>query len=111
MPLSVKYSCNVGKCWSIESALQVISALLLSRLTAMKPIKKTTLCRQLNADRQPFDEFRRRAVAAAAMQPDAAGITLDLCEWLDEADEGIETLGLKSVPDLDSASKGMVRVM
>ena len=50
-------------------------------------------------------------MAAAAMQPDAAGITLDLCEWLDEADEGIETLGLKSVPDLGSANKGMVRVM
>ena len=50
-------------------------------------------------------------MAAAAKQPDAAGITLDLCEWFDDADEGIEKLGLKSVPDLDSASKVMVRVM
>ncbi|KAI4679298.1 uncharacterized protein J4E84_008326 [Alternaria hordeiaustralica] len=77
----------------------------------MKPNKKTTLCRQLNADRQPFDEFRRRAVAAAAKQPKTAGITLDLCEWLDDADEGIEIPGLKSGSDLESASKGMVRVI
>ena len=77
----------------------------------MIPSKKTTLCRQLNADRQPFDEFRMRAVAAAAKQPETAGITLDLCEWLHDADLGIERLGLKSVPDLESESKGMVRVM
>jgi len=77
----------------------------------MKPTKKTTLSRQLNADRQPFDEFRRRAVAAAAKQPKAAGITLDLCEWLDDADEGIEKLGLKTVPNLETESKGIVRVM
>ncbi|KAI4934078.1 hypothetical protein J4E86_011460 [Alternaria arbusti] len=77
----------------------------------MIPSKKTTLCRQLNADRQPFDEFRMRAVAAAAKQPETAGITLDLCEWLHDADKGIEQLGLKSVPDLESESKGMVRVI
>ncbi|KAI4604987.1 hypothetical protein J4E80_010818 [Alternaria sp. BMP 0032] len=71
----------------------------------MKSIKKTTLCRQLNADRQPFDEFRRRALAASAKQPDAAGIALDLCEWLDDADEGIERLGLKTVPDLELAPR------
>ncbi|KAI4682931.1 hypothetical protein J4E81_009555 [Alternaria sp. BMP 2799] len=52
-----------------------------------------------------------RAVAAAAKQPETAGITLDLCEWLHDADKGIEQLGLKSVPDLESESKGMVRVI
>lgn len=52
-----------------------------------------------------------RAMAAAAKQPETAGITLDLCEWLHDADKGIEQLGLKSVPDLESESKGMVRVM
>ncbi|KAI4620770.1 uncharacterized protein J4E87_007098 [Alternaria ethzedia] len=52
-----------------------------------------------------------RAVAAAAKQPETAGITLDLCEWLHDADKGIEQLGLKSVPDLESENKGMVRVI
>ncbi|KAI4706513.1 hypothetical protein J4E89_008931 [Alternaria sp. Ai002NY15] len=76
-------------------------------------MKKTTLSRQLNADSQPFDEFRRRAVAAAAKYPEAihADMALDLCEWLDGADEGVEELGLKSVQDLEAESKGVVRVI
>jgi len=79
----------------------------------MIPIKKTTLSRQLNADGQPFDEFQRRAVAAAAKHPEAihADMPLDLCEWLDDADEGVEELGLKSAHDLEAESKGVVRVM
>ncbi|KAI4941720.1 hypothetical protein J4E91_010594 [Alternaria rosae] len=79
----------------------------------MTPTKKGALFRRLTADREPYHEFRRRAVAAAAKQSESlhAGITLDLCEWLDGADEGIEELGVQSAHDLKSESKGIVRVI
>jgi hypothetical protein len=72
-----------------------------------------TLSRNLSEDRQPSNEFKRRALEAAAKQADGyhAGITLDLYEWLEGADQGVKKLGLKSVQKLESESKGAVRVM
>ncbi|CAN9223523.1 unnamed protein product [Alternaria alternata] len=67
--------------------------------------------RSLTADRKPLDEFERRASLLAAIQRGATstGITLDLFEWRENAAQGVDKCGLKSVQELESESEGAIR--
>ncbi len=71
------------------------------------------MSRSLTADRQPLDEFNRRVLDATKKHPNGtyASTTLDLFEWSEGADNGVEHSGLKSVRGLESKSEGAVRVM
>lgn len=69
--------------------------------------------RGLAADRQPLEEFKARARRFPEKQGDtsSAVIPLHLFEWSETAFHGHEITGLKSVEELETQSRGTVRVV
>ncbi|RMZ67226.1 corA-like mg2+ transporter domain-containing [Pyrenophora seminiperda CCB06] len=65
--------------------------------------------RSLTADRRPFDEFRARTPKVGPAQH--GGIDLHLLEWCANTAPGREENGLRSIQELETESRGTVRVI
>jgi len=65
--------------------------------------------RSLTADRRLFEDFRSRTPRVGPAQHD--GIDLHLLEWCADAAPGREENGLRSIQELETESKGTIRIM
>lgn len=79
----------------------------------MLPSKYMSSFRSLTADREPLEEFKRRASQFETKRLDATStdLALNLYEWSDSTAYGVEKRGLESAQGFDSKSEGVIRVM